>query len=367
MGFTLNTIRFTDFRNYSNFTLDAIGSLTIFVGANAIGKTNIIEGIELITSTHSFRNPSLKQFMRWGSDRAIIEAVINDAARELSIKLIIEPEKKSYYVHGKRKSNKEIKSILPSIIFTPDDLLLIKGSNSIKRAALDAIGTQISLHYKTVKKDYEKILHHKNNLLKENYSMLYLESLNESFIKIASQLYCYRSALFEKAKPFIQRYYQEMTGKNEDIDVSYIPSWVDDDSEKPHQYNFTKEEVTENITSSLEKKKDEERKRRYSLIGPHNDKMEFYINGRNARFFGSQGQQRSLVLSFKLASVHLIEEITGKKPILLLDDVMSELDEKRRMSLLSFIEKDIQTFITTTDLRYFDSKTLKEATIIELG
>lgn len=367
MSFILNAITFKNFRNYSDFNLREIGDLTILVGENAIGKTNIIEGIELITSSHSFRNPLIKQFINWGKEQALIKAEIKENQRNLVIKLVINSEKKNFFINEKKKSSKEIKGIVPSVIFTPDDLLLIKGSNSNKRTALDLIGEQVSSQYRLVKRDYEKILQQKNNLLKEDCSSLYLESINETFIKIASQLHCYRFAIFKKMKPYIQDYYRVMSSKNEEIELSYIPSWEKNKLEIFNCPVFSKEQVNQLLSLVIHEKKQEEKKKRYSLFGPHNDQIEFFINGKNARYFGSQGQQRSLVLSFKIAAVRVIEDITGKKPILLLDDVMSELDEKRRKLLLSFINQDIQTFITTTDLRYFDEQTLKKATVVELG
>lgn len=366
MGLRIKNVELCNFRNYSHLQLFDLSSLVIFSGPNAIGKTNIIEAIQLVTSLNSFKNPTASQLILWGNDRAQISTDITDGKRLLNVKLTINESKKIYYLNSKKKRAKEIKSILPSVLFSPDDLSLIKGSQSEKRNAIDNIGIQLSMNYNKIKKDYEKVIFHKNKLLKDTTNKQLLCSINETLITVGTQLYCYRNSLFNKMIPYIKDNYKKITDGNEELDISYTPSWEVYNQENFLPYSYTKEEAYNYLSLALKKMTEEEIKRRRSLIGPHADKMDFFISGKNVGVYGSQGQQRSLVLSFKLAEVEVIQTTINQKPILLLDDVMSELDTARRNALMSFIEGDIQTFITTTHLDYFSPELLKRAQIIDL-
>ncbi|MEG1870337.1 MAG: hypothetical protein RR205_05770, partial [Oscillospiraceae bacterium] len=158
-----------------------------------------------------------------------------------------------------------------------------------------------------------------------------------------------------------------IAGKSEKIEITYIPSWLENNPEIFSQRDFTIDEARHLLAEKIRVGSEDEIQRKRTLWGPHTDSIEFFIKGKNAGIYGSQGQQRSLVLSFKLAQVALIQEILGQKPILLLDDVMSELDTARRNALMDFISDDIQTFITTTDLKYFNETVLQRARIITLS
>jgi len=347
-------------------TLDDIGLLTVFVGPNAVGKTNIIEGIQLLTSLSSLRNATVGQLVHWGEKDLFIEAEEKDSFRDLDVSLQTLEGKRVYKVNGKKKAPKDVRGILPSVVFSPDDLCLVKGAQSIKRASIDAIGVQINANYHQIKKDYEKLIRHKNLLLKEGQDPVLLQSVNEMLGVIGAQFQAYRSALFNRMAPFIQGFYQDIVENREDLTCSYIPFWEDYDPEEAATYSFTKEEGQERLIHEVETKGNEELRRKAALFGPHADKVEFFIDGKNAGAYGSQGQQRSLVLAFKLAEIAAIQEITGQQPVLLLDDVMSELDNRRREALLSLLSKDIQTFITTTTLDFFPPKAVQQAKVIRL-
>lgn len=366
MGLRLKQISLINFRNYEDFHLDDIGSLTIFVGPNAVGKTNIIEGISLLTALTSFRKPKTAQLVRWGAAHTRLTASVGDGSRSLDVMLQIKDAQKFYYLNDKAKRIQDIKGTLPAVCFSPDDLNLIKGSQSIKRYALDALGSQLSANYYAVRKDYEKILKQKNQLLKECADARYLESINEVFISISAQLSFKRAEVMMKLVPYIQEFYHAITGGQENIQVSYIPSWIDNNQEIFLEEPFTTEEARTALEKIFNANGFDEITRKRSLWGAHTDCVEFFINGKNAGIYGSQGQQRSLVLSLKLAEVALIQQVLGQQPVLLLDDVMSELDEARRTALVGFISRDIQTFITTTDLKYFNEEIVSRARIVSL-
>ena len=366
MDLKVKNIELLNFRNYKNLQLSDLESLVIFLGPNAIGKTNIIEAIQLLTALDSFKKTPASQLIFWDETLSQIGADITNNERLLNIKMSINDGKKTYFLNNKRKQKKELKSILPAVVFSPDDLVLIKGSQSRRRNAIDDIGIQISANYRIIKNDYDKIILHKNKLLKTGENLPLLDSINETLLTVGSKLYCYRSSLFFRLRPFIKNNYIKISEGKETLETSYTPSWEIYNEEIYQDFLYDIKEVSLLLFDALNKNKQEEIRRKKSLIGPHADKIDFYISGKNSGLYGSQGQQRSLVLSFKLAEVEIIQEIIKQKPVLLLDDVMSELDTSRRRALMSFIEDGIQTFITTTHINYFSSDIINNAQILNL-
>lgn len=367
MSLSLSCISFRDFRSYQAFNLDDIGSLTLFIGPNATGKTNIIEGIQLLTAHTSFRNPTVEQLIRFSSSTGYVSGSLVDDVRDLTVEVRFLEGRKKHLLNGKPKRVSDLKGLLPSVIFTPDDIALVKGAMSLRRSALDTLGSQLSpAHYQLVR-DYERIVRHKNQLLKDDASDLLIDSINEMLITCGAQLSCYRAALLRRLSGPLSSFYFGMTNSQEELSTSYIPSWDETDSLAIQVDSFTQTEARLALEKALSIKKFEERARRKSLVGPHADRIEFFIDNQKANIFASQGQQRSVVLSFKLAEASVIYEMTGQQPVLLLDDVMSELDDVRRRALVSFISGGIQTFVTSTNLEYFDKDLLNSARIVKLG
>lgn len=366
MDLSISRISFVNYRSYEKLDLDGIGPLTVFVGPNAAGKTNIVEGIQMLTAQTSFRHPGTEELLRVGASFARLEAEATDGNRRLLLEMRVEDGKKRFLLNGKAKRAADLKGLVPSVTFTPDDLELAKGSMSPRRAALDALGAQLSANHYLIRRDYEKVLRHKNRLLKDEASPLLIESVDEMVVTCGAQLCAYRSALFEKLSQRMSAYYGEIVGGREELAACYVPSWEPHDPAAAVSYSFGRDEARASISRALERRGREERERRRALVGPHADKVEFFIDGRNASVYGSQGQQRSAVLALKLAEASLVQDILHQKPVLLLDDVMSELDEARRRALVSFIAGDIQTFITTANIDYFDADLLAAARVVRL-
>ena len=372
MSLQITQLELSNFRNYREFKCDGLSKLNIFVGPNAVGKTNIVESIDLLTSISSFRNSRAAELMGPYEDFARARAQVKDDHRALEFELRVKDGKKKYFYNGKEKPANQLRGIMPSVTFTPDDLSLIKGANSFRRRALDALGSQLSANYPVVRKDFEQILRQKNNLLKDNPSLVFLESINEMFVLYAAQLYCYRVSLFEKLLPCVSEYYRNISHRGEEVTARYIPSWL---AENVSHETFAidlpdshdKEQVRSVLLDAVNASSHRELAARHALVGPHKDSILFSIDGREAGTFGSQGQQRSLVLAWKLAEVRLVQEMLDTKPILLLDDVMSELDELRRKELTRYVLSSTQTFITTTNLSYFTQDMLDCAHIVHLN
>lgn len=372
MGLKIQQIHYRNFRNYSDYKLDGLGDLTLFIGPNAIGKTNLVEGIQLMTAFHSFRNPKTEHLVRFGQQHAFVKAVIGDDVRKLDISLTIQEGKRAFLLNGKRKQIKSLRGMLPSVIFSPDDLRFVKGSQSGKRAQIDDLGEQISVNYHTVRHDYERILKQKNKYLKEMTTHSFLESVNEVLTTIGSQYFILRTHLIKELVPYIRDFYSELSNGKEEVSVRYIPSWdkyrIAEEAlqDHPDLPTLSRTEVKEKLDKVIEEEFAREHQRSLSLFGPHADQIIFMIDGKDAGHFASQGQQRSLVLSYKMAEVALLKDKLNQTPLLLLDDVMSELDERRREQLIYLISQDIQTFITSTNLSYFSESFLKNADIIHL-
>lgn len=361
---SIRELSFKNFRNYQSFLLEDITPLTILVGPNAVGKTNIVEGIQLLTSHNSFRRPLMRQLIREGCQEASLSAEVVGGQRHLTLESRITDGKKLHILNGKTKTTTELKGFLPSVIFTPDDLQLVKGAPSKRRHALDELGSQLSANHYQITQDYEKVIQQKNRLLKEQPDPLLLQSYNEVIVRVGATLEVYRRALFNRLKSAMTDYYAAITQTGELLSGDYISSWMDGSKTVTE---VSKDEVSQRLAEALDIKLSEEIYRGRCLVGPHVDKIELSINNLSVGDFASQGQQRSVVLAWKLAEVQLIQEILRQQPVLLLDDVMSELDESRRTALISALAGEIQTFITTTNLTYFSEDLLDKAHVVRLG
>ena len=348
-GFIIRNINLRNFRNYDELSRDFDEGTNKIIGPNATGKTNLIEAIGLMTQISSFKNAQTVELINKDvSDKNCkVQAEIfdQDSETKYDLALAISDNKKTYKLNGKTKTIKDLKGKFPSVIFTPDDLAFVKGSNTMRRNAIDSLGSQISKDYYVVLHDYNKALKQKNALLRDGASTDMFKSINDVLVKSGAQLVFYRFALVEKILPVISNYYSEIAGNNETLSIEYYPSWAMDDKLS----EISRDKAREKLSCGFEEKLTEEQARCRALIGPHRDRIVFTLNESDAQSFASQGQQRSIVLAFKLTEVKLIEEIIDKRPILLLDDVMSELDESRREKLTKFIEDKTQVFITSTD------------------
>lgn len=374
MGLRIANIQLSRFRNHHAFALNDVGPLTILVGSNGVGKTNILEAINLVTSGESFRNAQIAQLIKENECDSRIVMDATDGNRRLQTALYMEPGKKRYKVNGKSRAIADLKGLLPAVAFTPDDLQLAKKSSSVKRAALDELGSQLSKSYYIVSRDYEKALRYKNRLLKEEANNALIESINSTLAMCASQLFCYRMVLFQRIAPVLENNYREISLSREQLNMTYTPSWdylaTKQGNCHPQEWQLgenggpRRDQISDILVTSFDSFGEEERARKRALVGPHNDKIEITLSQKEASAYASQGQQRSIVLAWKLAEVQLIQQSLETYPVLLLDDVMSELDSMRRDMLVNFVKDEIQTFITATDLSGFSAKLIDKAQVV---
>ena len=365
----VESIDLRDFRNFREFSMRGIGPLTILVGPNAVGKTSVIEAIQMMTALRSFRTNQYSQMVRWESPAACVDAGLSGAGRSLEMSLSLREGKRVYSLNGKSKRVQDLKGLLPAVSFSPDDLNLVKGPDSNRREAVDALGAQLSKNFYAVKSDYAKLIRQRNRALKDGAPDAYIESIDDVLVLVAAQLVSYRLHIIGKMQPAFGDYYRDISGGAETLGVRYLPSWlqgVDGVAGLPDTFGFDKHECACALQRSLASRRGEERARGKTVVGPHADKLAFMLDGRDALHFSSQGQQRSIVLAFKLAEAAVINRTLDQRPVLLLDDVLSELDEARRRYFMGFISNDLQTFITTTNAECLSREVREQARIVNL-
>ena len=351
-----------DFRSYHSLEIEPDPMLTILVGPNAAGKTNVVEAVQLVTAGDSFRRPQWADLVRWGTHEASIALIAEGDGRRLeSVLTVSEAGRRVYRINGKvRRRIAEVAGVIPCVAFTPDDLRIVKDSADRRRGAIDAVGDQLSPAYMKARLHYERIVRQRNALLKNaSVEQDVLIALTDRLISEGVAFIGHRRRLFERLVAKMSEVYSTLC-PGEELTSSYVHSW-----ERTGMGSGRSAEETMRVAFVL--KAAEERARGLTLFGPHRDEITFAVNGREARSYASQGQMRTIALAWKLAEVGVISEIAGQPPVLLLDDVMSELDESRRHALAAFVGEAAQTFVTTTNIGYFEEALVKRAKVVHIA
>lgn len=353
------------YRSFDSYRLALSDGVTVLAGPNAAGKTNLIEALQLLTSGASFRHPTAADLARDGAGSCKVELRLEGDGRVLDMGLSVEDGKRSFSRNGKRCAASGVRGVLPSVLFCPDHLDMVKRGAIERRTALDDFGVQLSARYADLASAYGRCVSQRNALLKETWCCReMLGAWNESLARAGSALLVHRLALLDRLSGHVCDAYGRVAS-GEPAGVSYVSTLGDlpriEDRDELRGWAY------EHMLSALDERADEEIRRGVTLVGPHRDEIEFSVAGRSARSFASQGQQRTLVLAWKVAEVAVARDILGTAPLLLLDDVMSELDAGRRGAFLQLIGDDIQTVITTTNLGYFTDDLLDRAKVVSMG
>lgn len=359
----ITRIELIDFRNYERFTLEPAPGLTVLVGPNAAGKTNVIEAIQLVTSARSFRRPEFTDTVRWGADQAAVRLRAEEGARLLEIEMRVDAEgRRAYEVNGQvRRKHSDVAGLLPSVVFTPDDLGMVKGQAEKRRAAIDDLGEQLSPTYGSLRRDYGRAVRQRNALLKDGAPATQVDVWEEQVVTLGSLLVTHRLRLLDRLMEHASRRYAEMAA-GEQLGYAYA-----DRCGLGTCASLSAEDVAAGMRSEFERRRGEEARRSVTLVGPHRDDIVLTIGGKDARSFASQGQQRTIALAWKLAEVAVVEDVLRRRPVLLLDDVMSELDAERRSALSEVVSGEIQTVVTTTNTGYFTDEMLQRAVVVGIG
>lgn len=332
------------FRNYTKQTIEFSPKINIMLGENAQGKTNLIEAIHVLALTKSHRTHQDKDLIQFQQDFAKIDATVIKQQKTPLQLIIYDKGKKASIGKIEQKKLSDYVGFLKVVIFAPEHLNIIKGTPSIRRKFIDMQLGQINKLYLQHLSTYQKVMKQRNSYLKSlQIDDVYFDILTEELAKLSAILLHYRLNYITQMSQFASRINLSISQQKDALSIVYI-------SQLDNFDDITIEVLEQQFMKLYHDNKEKEIYQRKTLYGIHRDDIVFYVNDKNVHDFGSQGQQRTVALSVKLAEIDMIYEQTGEYPILLLDDVLSELDDSRQTYLLKTVENKVQTFITTTNL-----------------
>lgn len=335
-------MKLLNFRNYPLGEVSFVNGANVIYGKNALGKTNALEAIYLLATSKSHRQAKEKELIHFGEEFAKISLEFYSYNRKNKGDIILNANKKKQFIKNRIPVTKtsELMGFLNVVLFCPEDLRLVKGSPRDRRRMMDIGICQLRKKYFTALLSYNKVLEQKNNLLRENPASEQLWVWNSQLCQYGSYIAFTRQNYLKNLQAHVKKYHFDIS--NEQIEVKYVSGISQSLKE-----NISQQDFLEVMQKEIEKSFEKEKRQGQSIIGPHRDDFCSVINEKEARLFGSQGQQRTIALCLKLAEVDLIREDTGEPPVLLLDDALSELDEGRQDYILKNF-KDLQTIITCT-------------------
>ena len=359
----LKQINLINFRNYENLKLKFYKGINILYGSNAQGKTNLLESIYFLGLTKSHRPIIDNNLIMNDKTTSNIEGIINNGKLDKRLNINFDSNNKKLFIDNNQiKKVSDYISNLNIIIFCPDDLELIKLSPQVRRKYLNMELSQLYSNYYIVLNEYTKLLKIRNNYLKkynkhEQVDDNYFDILTNYLVDKAILIYKMRYKFINKINNYCENIYKNIMNID-NFKIIYKPNI--------EELNIFDENLKANLLNIINKNKENDIKFCCTLIGPHKDDFEFYLNDKNLKLYGSQGQQRAAVLTLKLSEIELFKKYKEETPILLLDDIFSELDDSKKNNLLKYIVKDIQTIITTTDLNNLDKKLIKKSKIFKI-
>ncbi len=362
----LEGLRLETFRNHRDVSIQPAGGLTVVVGPNAAGKTNLLEAIAVTASGDSFRPFSWPDLVLEGeaSARVGLTGIRAGARFEASLE-VGSTGAKTFSYNGTRRRPSEMAGKIPVVSFVPEDLSLSKGSSDVRRNALDALGRQLSSAYERIRKEYARIVRQRNTLLRTRADRNALDAWDARLAEVGAALEIQRARLLGRIAEEMVPAHERM-GAREPLVVRLLPSWSEEQVSHEEVVALGRDGVRERLERRMAEVGEKERERGHSLAGPHRDDVVFVLEERQARTAASQGQHRTIALAWKAAEAAVVSQVTGVRPVLLLDDVMSELDRSRREALSSEMLGGAQAIVTTTNLDYFDEHTLSSAGVVQL-
>jgi len=367
----IKSLKLLYFRNYLSTNIEVHPSLNVLVGNNANGKTNIIESIFCLALGKSYRTKSDSECIMFGETATAMSCIVNKNDRELDIMLGINNKGKSAKIAGIKKTKlTDFVGELNVVLFSPEDLQIVKGSPGLRREFMNREFYQFSRIYHKYYLMYQHLLKQRNSYLKDmrknpkdEMSLAYLETLTSQLAKVALYITKERVSFVQDISKLTYKNMLNISNGQETLKIKYKSSVLDAlNISEINDESFTEE----NLTKVMMKKSFDDIMRGSTKIGPQHDDLEFYINDLDAKMYASQGQQRSIVLSLKLAEINYLKEKTGTYPVLLLDDVLSELDKNRQLKLLDAINENVQTFITTPSISDIKEDLLKKAKVFKI-
>lgn len=347
-----------DFRNYAELNLSLQPGVSLFFGGNAQGKTNLLEAIYYVSALSSLRAEKEKDLARWGTSSFFLKARFahtfegdeDSSERTLEISVETSPSlRKRLFLDGKPVARKEVSRLFPAVYFGPDDLYMVKGPSSMRRKFMDSLLSRIDRLYQQDLTRYEDALERRNALLKKYSSdtawKKTFQSLTELLVSLGTSVTVRRQKFISEFAPFARESYTYIS--NHTCDLAYSSSIATEGQDA--------QTISRQFQQGLSSLEEAERARGTTLLGPHRDDIIFTFDDKTFRYYGSQGEQRSLVLALKMAEGKMVEQHFREKPVFLLDDVFSELDAARRSKLLSILDPSYQVLLTSTDFLEVES------------
>ena len=374
----LKNLHLHSFRNYLDQRVEFNAQKTILVGNNAQGKSNLLEAVELLSTLKSHRVSRDRDLVLEGTTTSQIDGTVEKiyGTAELALTLRKQGRRTVKLNQETLRRHLDFLGVLNLVQFSSLDLELVRGAPECRRKWLDALLVQLEPIYAYILHQYYQVLRQRNALLKairqegsrqqstpstreiSSNDITQLKLWDEQLAEAGSRVTRRRARVLERLTPLAQEWHRNISGKTEVLEIQYSPNviWSEDNPEV----------VQKAFLEKIEQRRLVEQHQGKTVVGPHRDEVELTINQTPARSYGSQGQQRTLVLALKLAELKLIEEVIGEPPLLLLDDVLAELDPNRQNQLLDTIQDRFQTLITTTHLSSFDGQWLRESQIFSV-
>ena len=334
----VSRLELTDFRNYARLELDLAEGVTAIIGANGQGKTSLTEALSYLATLKSFRGVPTEAMIRTGADAAIVRAtIIHPDGREILVEAELSRvgRNKAQVNRQRLTKSRDLLGVVRTTVFSPEDLALVKESPEVRRTFLDDALVAVSPKLDQLCGEVDRVLRQRNALLKQAGGRLTadiettLDVWDERFVECGTALGNERAQMVATIQPLVQRAYEDLAERNTPLELSYDPQWRRD-----------------GLAASLAAHRHDDVRRGTSTVGPHRDDVEMTLNGLPARTHASQGEQRTLALALRLAVHRLVTEVTAGPPVLILDDVLSELDPQRAAALLGHFPEG-QVLITT--------------------
>jgi len=349
-------LHLTDFRNYAEATAEFTPGLNLVVGRNGQGKTNLIEAINVLCGLGSHRGAGGEAMVRQGAERAVLSGTGSVAGRGVRVDAEVKRTGGTRLMVNRvavERMGASNAGLLVAVTFSPDDLVIIKGGPEERRRLLDQGAARVRPLGAPERQEFERVLRQRTGLLKaapsSHRALATLDVWDESFAKAGAVVVRNRLAVLDKLRPEVRRRYRAVSGLNAEVSVTYRASWLDGSgSGSVSEGVISEDELRVALFDALARSRSRDLERGVTTVGPHRDDLELLLEGADARLFASQGEQRSLALSLRMAERDLVAANRGEDPILLLDDIFSELDEARRGHLVEMVAGSGQTIATAT-------------------
>ena len=357
-------IKLINFRNYDQLELDLSPNINIFIGSNGQGKTNILESIYVLSLTKSKRSGNDADLIQFSKPFLEVSGKINNDGLKKNLEVYIDHEQKRVSINSKEIHKiKDYISNFCVISFIPTDLDIIKGSPAIRRNLLNVDISQLFNNYIGILNEYNKIVKIRNEYLRKLYingnsDFRYLDIINDKLIEAADKIYEYRFNFLDEINSYLPTIFKKITGLDGLI-IKYESSIGVN--------TYDKDKIRDAFIKKFKKNLNQEMMQGMTLVGPHRDDFSFYLNDIDMKLFASQGQQRMSIIAFKISELNFYKKIIGSYPVLLLDDIFSEIDSVKRNKIVKFLKKDIQTIITTTDINDISLDLIDEAIIYKIA